>query len=126
VGNSIEVPSMGLRASLTGLSCDKFNAAGVALPASSAAYFINCTPGFFGIIAPAGGALQPLATAPAGTVVLIHAPSGVEVARTLDGTSNTFNKNPDGSWPGHGTPPGTPVIIEIRGTTSETERIGFS
>jgi hypothetical protein len=79
------------------------------------------------VIALAGGVLQPLAapaTAPAGTVVHIVSPTGKVINRTLDGTVFSTNRLPDGTWSGHGVPPGTPVFVEVRSTTAQKERTG--
>lgn len=117
---------MGASATLVTLPCDKFTAAGVPQPPASSAYFLDCTPGFYGIIAPAGGSFASLTTAPSGTVVHIHPPSAAAFDRTLDASTMTLDKNTDGTWPGHGVPPGNPVFIEIRSSSSEIERTGYA
>jgi hypothetical protein len=135
--SAIDVPSLHLHATLISRPCSDLNAAGVPLPGASSAYFLDCSSpgpcaatepcGYYAVIALAGGVLQPLAapaTAPAGTVVHIVSPTGKVINRTLDGTVFSTNRLPDGSWSGHGVPPGTPVFVDVRSTTAQKERTG--
>jgi hypothetical protein len=135
--STIDVPSLHLHATLISRPCSDLNAAGVPLPGASSAYFLDCSSpspcaatepcGYYAVIALAGGVLQPLAaaaTAPAGTVLHIVSPTGKVIDRTLDGTVFSTNRLPDGTWSGHGVPPGTPVFVEVRSTTAQKERTG--
>ena len=120
----IEVPSLGLLLPLTALPCSKFSAAAVPDPPASSGYFIDCTTaggGFLGVIALRDGILKAVATAPAGTAVKIFNPVGREIDRTLKGAGSALNQNPDGTWPGHGVPPGMPAFIELRASGMQTE-----
>jgi hypothetical protein len=136
--STIDVPSLHLHATLVSRPCSDLNAAGVPLPGASSAYFLDCSSpspcaatepcGYYAVIALAGGVLQPLATlatAPAGTLVHIVSPTGRVINRTLDGNVFSTNRLPDGSWSGHGVPPGTPVFVEVRSPTSQKERTGI-
>ena len=120
----IEVPSLGLLLPLTALPCSKFSAAAVPDPPASSGYFIDCTTaggGFLGVIALRDGILKAVATATAGTAVKIFNPVGTEIDRTIKGAGSTLSQNPDGTWPGHGVPPGMPVFIELRASGMQTE-----
>jgi hypothetical protein len=57
-------------------------------------------------------------------MVHIVSPTGKVINRTLDGTVFSTNRLPDGTWSGHGVPPGTPVFVEVRSTTAQKERTG--
>jgi hypothetical protein len=118
---------LGLTLLLSALACDRFSASGVPDPPASPGYFVDCTGGgggFYGVIALRGGTLQPVATAAAGTAVKVFDATGHEIDRTLDSTGGTTSQNADGTWPGHGVPPGQPVFIELRGAGMQTERTG--
>lgn len=131
---TIDVPSLHLHATLIERPCSDYEAAGVPLPDAAQAWFMDCAApqpctraepcGFYAIIAAAGGVLGPLAGAPAGTAIHVVSPTGVAIDRVLSAGGGRSSPNPDGSWPGHGIPPGTPLLAAIRTASSQAERQG--
>jgi hypothetical protein len=119
-----DVPSLGIEVPLTAEACASFS--GPTAPPATGAFLADCGPGFLGIVGRRGGPLQPLATAPAGTEVHIWDAAGKETVRHLDSYHGSIQQSADGTWPGHGVPPGTPVFIQLRGSGQATEREGVA
>lgn len=123
--NRLSVPSLGINVPLVYEECTEFSSA--AMPPSGSALLAVCTPAtFYGVVAAQGGPLEPLAstaTAPAGTQVVIWGQLGIERRWTLDGSINTLEQLPDGSWPGHGAQLGA-LYVQIRGGGRAVQRNG--
>ena len=123
--NQLRVPSLGITVPLVYEDCKEFSSPSV--PPSGSALLAVCTPPtFYGLVAVQGGPLEPLASlaaAPAGTQIMLWGQLGVERRWTLDGSVNTLDAFPDGSFPGHGAQPGA-LYVQIRGGGRAVERFG--
>lgn len=119
--NHLEVPSLHLEAELESVPCDAFS--GPSLPSADEGLLSDCSArGFYGIVGRQDGRLEPLSSAPAGTVVHWWDGRGTEFTRTLSASGVKIYRYPDGSWPGHGVPPGMPLYIAVRDKDTEIER----
>lgn len=134
--STLDVPALHLHATLVARPCADYEAAATPLPASTQAWFLDCAApspcpptqvcGDDAIIAADTGVLAPLASAPAGTLVHIVTASGAVIDRVFDANIGHSTRYPDGTWPGHGVPPGTPLFAAIRGSSSQVERTGYA
>jgi hypothetical protein len=120
----LEVPSLHLSVRLKTAPCEV--SWGPSLPPSNVAFFSDCSShGFYGIVGRLDGALRPLVRAPGGTVVHWSDDEGRKFTRTLTAGGGGADQYPDGTWPGHGVPPGMPLFMWMRQGNQQVERQGY-
>jgi hypothetical protein len=117
----LEVPSLHLVVRLQTIPCEVLW--GPTPPPRSRAFLADCSRshGYYHVVGREDGLLQPLAIARAGTVIHWWDDRGQGFTRTLREGRGGARPNPDGSWPGHGVPPGLPLYIDLRGQGRQTE-----
>lgn len=120
----LDVPSLHLRVPLDLVPCDAYS--GPSLPPPDRAFLVDCSSlhGFYGIVGRMDGVLEPLLTAQRATEVHWRDREGHAFSRALTATLGGAEPDPDGTWPGHGVPPGLPVYIAMRSATYGYERQG--
>lgn len=124
VRDRFEVPSLGISVTTTKVSCEDLS--GPLVPEREKALFGDCSAehGFYAVVGRDNGPLRSLGAARAGTVVYWWDGQGKRSTRHLAKLSGKAYQNADGTWPGHGVPPGDPLFVDIRGHGQETEREG--